>query len=169
MPKINNNRSIARIWVLCSMVVLGSMSTTSLANTNSDTTHAGPIVGGQASGSSEVLPEVPLIFRNVTGIINDKFTRPHIPPVRPTKDGRVGVTSQIYNDGVAFVLLNPEKLDQPSLLSKPGASIISQAEPYLVSNTLLEAPLGFQHGTLCEPNTSDPSARQNPYTCGENG
>ena len=169
MPKINNNRSLAYIWAVWSVILLSSMSTISFANTNSDITHAGPIVGGQASDSSDGLPEVPLIFRNVTGIINDEFTRPHIPPVRPTKDGRVGVISQIYNDGVAFVLLNPEKLDQPSLLSEPGASIISQSEPYLVSNALLEAPLGFQHGTLCEPNTSNSSERQNPYTCGENG
>ncbi len=150
-------------------MLLGSMSTISFANTNTDITHAGPIVGGQTTDSSDDLPEVPLIFRNVTGIINDEFTRPHIPPIRPTKDGRVGVVSQIYNDGVAFVLLNPEKLDQPSLLSERGASIISQSEPYLVSNELLEAPLGFQHGTLCEANTSNPSERQNPYTCGENG
>ncbi|NRA25153.1 MAG: hypothetical protein HRU08_11910, partial [Oleispira sp.] len=40
------------------------------------------------------LPEIPANNRNVTGIVNNEFVRPHIPPHRFSADARGGISSQ---------------------------------------------------------------------------
>ncbi len=105
-----------------------------------------PLFAGLAvafSGSiaiAQVLPELPAINRQVTGVIdygspstgsNAQFQRPHIPALRTTADGRIGVI--VEGDGSnftspRFTLMTPEKvsLTAPVLLSPAGSYTVSK-------------------------------------------
>ncbi|TLD72693.1 hypothetical protein FEM03_01050 [Phragmitibacter flavus] len=88
-----------------------------------------PCLGG-FSFSQQVIPESPAIWREVTGVITDysttpatpKFTRPHMPGLRVTSDGRVGIIVEgggTEGSTPRFALMMPEKMTQPFLLSNP--------------------------------------------------
>lgn len=80
--------------------------------------------GGVAAGQA---PESPSIWREVLGVsgttvLAPTFTRPHMPGLRVTKDGRVGV---MVEGSIAFALMTPEKLTMPFLRSPAGAHTMS--------------------------------------------
>ncbi|HYF35268.1 MAG TPA: hypothetical protein VD994_08280, partial [Prosthecobacter sp.] len=82
-------------------------------------------------------PESPAIWREVTGVIknysgttyvNSSFTRPHMPGLRTTMDGRVGVIVEgggIDGGSPRFALMMPEKMSQPFLLNPAGSHTMS--------------------------------------------
>jgi hypothetical protein len=86
------------------------------------------------TGQAQVMPEIPAIWREVRGVIdgaipsNPQFTRPHVPAIRTTQDGRIGIIVE-GGDGVngtpRFILMNPEKLGAPLLTSAPGSFTMS--------------------------------------------
>jgi len=73
----------------------------------------------------QVIPESPAIWREVTGVIKNtsgvpQFTRPHMPGLRVTSDGRVGVIVEgggTEGSTPRFALMMPEKMGQPFLLN----------------------------------------------------
>lgn len=79
------------------------------------------------------MPESPSLWREVLGVNGQRvvaptFTRPHMPGLRVTADGRVGVMVESGTPttaGVAFALMIPEKMTQPFLRSPPGAHTMS--------------------------------------------
>ena len=78
-----------------------------------------------------MLPEVPAIDRKVVGVTEHEFTNPHIPPLRWTADGRVGVESQVGGSvenpsPVSIYLLAPEKLTEPFVDSPPGSPLLKK-------------------------------------------
>ncbi|MDO8331134.1 MAG: discoidin domain-containing protein [Fluviicoccus sp.] len=130
---------------------------------------AGPT--GPASGAYPNLPDVPAIFRNVTGIIEGEFSRPILPPLRLTRDGRLGVHSQAFDHVPALALLRPETVKTPFINSARGATpLVDANNPYLkLDLAKLGAPDGFQHVTLCESDPEEKGQRANPYACGLSG
>lgn len=101
----------------------------------------------------QVIPESPAIWREVTGVITDYsdpenpvhlFTRPHMPGLRTTADGRIGVIVEGGGkEGASprFTLLMPEKMDQPFLLSHPGGP--GSHEPDQANSYTMSSP-GFK-------------------------
>lgn len=80
--------------------------------------------------AQQATPEAPAIWREVTGVIdetmpsNPRFTRPHIPALRTTADGRIGLIVEGGPGGTQgeggtprFALFIPEKLTAPVPLS----------------------------------------------------
>ena len=85
------------------------------------------------------LPDVPAVNRPVTGVTEeDGWTLPHVPALRWTADGRVGLNSQVGGsacpDGpgtcpaspsdIPLFLFAPEKLDSPFVDSPNGPSAL---------------------------------------------
>ena len=87
--------------------------------------------------TNALLPPPPAIWREVTGITNSYpggkkvpvVTRPHVPALRITRDGRVGLR---VISGCGFALLMPEKLTNYALLS--GSSNPTNLS-YIMSST----------------------------------
>ncbi|MBI5775617.1 MAG: hypothetical protein HZA89_18005 [Verrucomicrobia bacterium] len=94
-----------------------------------------------------VTPESPAIWREVTGVTNlwvgtnatPMFTRPHIPSLRTTVDGRVAIVVEgggVEGGTPRFTLMMPEKMTQPFLLSPAGSYTMSQTNfKYLDTGT----------------------------------
>ncbi len=90
--------------------------------------------------AAQSLPELPAIPREVTGVIdsgdrttgsNAAFTRPHVPALRTTADGRIGVIVESNGANFTsplFTLMTPEKttLTAPVLLSPAGSYTVSK-------------------------------------------
>ncbi|MCC1498158.1 hypothetical protein J1C54_15155 [Alcanivorax sp. 1008] len=91
----------------------------------------GPGLGG--------LPDVPAINRAVTGVTEEEgWTLPHVPALRWTADGRVGMNAQVGGSAcpnspdncpgkpsdVPLFLYAPEKLNQPFVQSPKGPSAL---------------------------------------------
>lgn len=87
-----------------------------------------------------VTPPKPAILREVTGIIDygdnlpsrARFQRPHIPAVRTTTDGRLGVFIQ-GGRSPKFTLLRPEALAQPVQLAPPLANVLDDSYSFVMS------------------------------------
>ncbi|MEW6304067.1 MAG: hypothetical protein AB1705_11380 [Verrucomicrobiota bacterium] len=86
--------------------------------------------------AAQAIPESPAIWREVTGVTNayvgtngtPMFTRPHIPGLRTTMDGRVGIIVEgggVEGNTPRFALMMPEKMTQPFLLSTAGSYTMS--------------------------------------------
>src|SRR5262245_18320 len=75
----------------------------------------------------QTFPEPPALRWDVALIASSRFTRPHVPPVRTSHDGRIGLTLK-NPDG--FFLLAPEKLDGPFARGPAGAGVLAQATPF---------------------------------------
>jgi hypothetical protein len=85
----------------------------------------------------QAVPESPAIWREVTGVVknysgatylNSSFTRPHMPGLRVTMDGRVGVIVEgggTEGSTPRFALMMPEKMSQPFLLNPAGSHTMS--------------------------------------------
>ena len=136
-------------------------------STNTEFDVAGPVSGGIRDNSD--LPHVPSIYRNVTGIIDTQHSRPHIPPMRLTRDGRLGTSSRGHNESLALYLLIPEQVSKPFVEEVPGVdSIMNDAPAYSInySELGLNEARGIRFAALCEANRGDLQAKQNPYVCG---
>ena len=83
-------------------------------------------------------PEVPAISRDVALVDNDQFTRPVIPPMRTSNDGRIALNLKSIG-GPAFFLMSPEKIDQPFLESPAGAEILASTTPLNLPTSSLHA------------------------------
>lgn len=121
-------------------------------------------------------PEVPATNRKVVGITESEgFTDPHIPPLRWTADGRLGVESQVGGSlekpsPVSLYLLAPEKLNQPFVESSAGPIALALDSVKLPFNELAQGRTGtIQHTNICDPYIKAEGERHNPYSCGING
>ena len=121
-------------------------------------------------------PEVPTISRKVVGITEGEgFTDPHIPPLRWTADGRLGVESQVGGslknpDSVKLYLLAPEKLNKPFVESPAGPSALVMDKFEIPFNALAQGRTGsIQHTNICDPYIKAEGERRNPYSCGVGG
>ena len=151
--------------------------------------------GGQPGGGEqsvlpvpEVEPEsydphplTPSILRD-TALVGDdaRYTRPYVPGVRTTMDGRVGIRVQGGPPGpeflatsFSFYLLAPEKVTEPIMNGPAGAQILASATSFDV-----EFPPAFEdgvailgHHTICDPTQefAVEGERPNPYACGPDG
>lgn len=117
---------------------------------------------------AQTLPELPAIPRQVTGVVengtppatpppwwsgsNAAFTRPHIPAVRTTADGRIGVI--VESNGLnwgspLFVLMTPEKdtLTDPVLLSPASSYTVSKSGfSYIPASSFTDVYTQFTDG-----------------------
>lgn len=121
-------------------------------------------------------PEVPAINRKVVGITEaDGFTDPHIPPLRWSADGRLGVESQVGGSldnpsPVSLYLLAPEKLDRPFVDSPAGPTALVMDKVELPFSRLAQGRTGsIQHTNICDPYIRAEGERHNPYSCGNGG
>ena len=126
----------------------------------------------QSTGSS--LPLRPLLERDVHLVDRGNLTRPAIPVVRVTNDGRVGVDFTSEKQ-VEFTLLKPEVLNQPFDRSPNGYAIIggNDVAPFsldrnLFHNSSYNSGNQASHYTICDP-TSDleviPGTKGSPRSC----
>ena len=122
-----------------------------------------------AENPAVVFPDVPLLDVNTVAIQNGEFTAAHIPPIRTSNDGRVGMyIKRLYGATRRFTLLRPEALDRPFNQLPPGVPTGLIADFY-------DEGIGHgHHATLCdgssdfaEKNTSV-NGKTNPRQCGEN-
>lgn len=118
--------------------------------------------------AAQSTPDVPALLTDVHLVEADPvtgtygFTRPMVPAVRTTADGRIGLDVRTYNGDATFYLLGPENLGAPLLQSAPGAGDIV-LENATISSLRLSAGFGVtKHQTLCDP------AGQ-PYDCAATG
>ncbi len=125
-----------------------------------------------AENPAVVFPDVPALNVNTVAIQNGDFTAPHIPPVRTSNDGRVGMyIKRLYGATRRFTLLRPEALDKPfdQLPSGIPAGLISD---------FYDQDIGYgHHATLCDGSSdfadlSEQNASvngiMNPRQCGSN-
>lgn len=121
-------------------------------------------------------PEVPANNRKVVGITEqDGFTDPHIPPLRWTADGRLGVESQVGGSlenpsPVSLYLLAPEKLNKPFVESPAGPTALVMDKIELPFSEISGGRTGsVQHTNICDPFLKAEGERRNPYSCGAGG
>lgn len=121
-------------------------------------------------------PEVPAINRKVVGITEKEgFTDPHIPPLRWSADGRLGVESQVGGSlqnpsPVRLYLFAPEKLNKPFVDSPSGPSALVMDKVELPFSQLAPGRTGsIQHANICDPYLRAEGDRRNPYSCGAGG
>lgn len=121
-------------------------------------------------------PEIPLDNRVVTNINHETgFRRPHLPPLRWTRDGRVGVVADTGGvDGhpqpLRISLNRPEVLQQQFVDSAPGVPTIDPETIEINDYRQWGLPGSniAQFATICEAAPAAP-ADANPYACGTNG
>ena len=84
------------------------------------------------------------------------FNRPHMPPFRLSRDGRIGM--RVHNkvdegsSALSFFLLAPEKLDSPLTLSTAGNEIVANPEGYTLPQSMFSSGFNsndFRATTLC--------------------
>ncbi len=121
-------------------------------------------------------PQIPAINRQVVGITEtDGFKDPHIPPLRWTADGRIGVESQVGGSlespsPVKMYLFAPEKLTQPFVDSPSGPRALVLDKVELPFAKLAQGRTGsIQHTNICDPYIRAEGERHNPYSCGVDG
>ncbi|MCG8668318.1 MAG: hypothetical protein MI867_02810 [Pseudomonadales bacterium] len=121
-------------------------------------------------------PEVPAIDRKVVGITEDDgYTDPHIPPLRWSADGRLGVESQVGGSlanpsPVRLYLFAPERLQQPFVESPTGPASLALDEYPIPFSELAQGKTGsIQHTNICDPYIKGEGERRNPYSCGIDG
>ena len=120
------------------------------------------------------LPEIPALARSVTGYEDGEFVKPHVPPLRTSNDGRVGVYMKPAG-GRPFALLTPEALDDHFVNQAPGVPVLSAGSPHTVSNAWFDgaAQGNGHHLTLCDGSSPfagmpDHDNLENPRACGAN-
>lgn len=123
-----------------------------------------------AAPAERDLPPTPSIDRDVNLIYNKTYSRPQIPPLRTTSDGRVALqtktrTDKANDDVFQFYLMAPEKLKASFQSSPKGAEILSSNLPislprskFVNSNARGESV----HSAICETNSL-------PKLCGASG
>jgi hypothetical protein len=135
-------------------------------------TTATAIVGGPNPPTPALLPPVHLVEDDAGG--DPVFTRPHIPPLRSTVDGRVAIDLKKSNPTrVGFYLFAPEKLAASWITSPAGVTVLADTAPDLVDravfyqgdyNPIANNLATADHRTLCDAwPVANP--RKNPYVC----
>jgi len=130
----------------------------------------GSIAAGRAVAGESRLPAVPYPLRDVGLVENGEFTRPHVPPLRTSADGRVGLHSKMLDGMLRFHLIVPEYLDRSFGDSEPGIGMLDDLQPFAMAESRFRgggAPL-TDHVTLCDPTPEHPRAGESPspYGCG---
>ncbi|MCV2884178.1 hypothetical protein OE749_05685 [Aestuariibacter sp. AA17] len=108
-----------------------------------------------------VLPPPPALDITVKHINQGDYTAPHIPAVRTTRDGRIGLYIKRPGGGNLrkFAVLRPEVLDKPFDTLPPGIPSSSSGQPFV--SEIKMKNIGFSHGVshhvaLCEADNSGP-------------
>lgn len=122
--------------------------------------------------TGRALPDVPAIDRDVALVRAGEFTYPHIPPLRTTADGRVGVSPKPIDGMVRFYVLVPERITTPFIHSPPGDRILAGSRAFEVPESRFAA--GGQndsrrrHYTLCDTTAEFHTVGElnSPYACG---
>lgn len=124
-------------------------------------------------GAANTTPEIPLVNREVTPINKvDGFRKPLVPPMRFTRDGRIGVVPGMGGlDGepapLQIMLQRPEGLDRHILESAPGIPSMDpdvwEVKDY--DEWGLPGSNVTQFAAVCEAEPSTPQ-ESNPYSCG---
>lgn len=121
-------------------------------------------------------PEIPLVNRVVTPVNKTEgFRKPLLPPMRLTRDGRIGVVPGSGGvDGnpqpLRIRLNRPEVLDRHFLESAPGVPTLDP-ETWEVTDHRkwgLPGSKTTHFASICEGTPRVP-AQGNPYACGSNG
>ncbi len=129
------------------------------------------------SAHGPVTPEGPSIFRDVATIQHDGddyfFTRPHLPPLRTSADGRVGVypkgATLLGNRGLYFSTIVPEMLDRPFSASDRG-TVLSPVPFLLSEGEFPDLEYDLQHAAICDPTSwRGDGPLYNPYACNADG
>lgn len=106
------------------------------------------------------------------------FTRPHIPPYRGTRDGRIAMQSRTRttSDNASvfyFYLFEPKKIVDPFLQSSNGISIMSSTTPVSLKRTDFVGSNVPDRGTNATGETLHSAicdaTHNNPQTCGQDG
>jgi hypothetical protein len=113
--------------------------------------------------AQQAVPESPAIWREVTGVVNDRssgspvpvFTRPHMPAFRATADGRIGaIVEGGGNIGAfGFTLFMPEKMTVPFLLNPAGSFTMTAT-----TITRVNATTAYGNASLGNGNFTDGTA-----------
>ena len=127
-------------------------------------------------GWTVATPEIPLVNRVVTPVNkNEGFRKPLLPPMRLSRDGRIGVVPGSGGvDGkpqpLRIRLNRPEALNKHFLESAPGVPTL---DPQTWEETDhkkwgLPGSKTTHFASICEGQPKTPAER-NPYACGANG
>lgn len=116
------------------------------------------------------LPDVPAIERDVSLVRDRAFTYPHIPPLRTTADGRVGVSPKPIDGMVRFHTLVPEAFSTAFVDSPSGDRILAERAAFEVPETEFvdHSAISGHHYAVCDVASDFPIAGEltNPYACG---
>lgn len=119
------------------------------------------------------LPDRPAVDRDVSLTRGDDFLHPHIPPLRTTADGRVGISPKPIGGMLRFYALVPEHLRAPFVAGPPGDEILAGITPYEVPETRFHGSTDRRrrHYALCDPTSEFHTAGEttSPYACGHDG
>ena len=122
-------------------------------------------------GASPPTPQIPLINRVVSPVnLEEGFRRPVLPPMRWTRDGRVGILGSATGvdavpEPVTFHLNKPETLTENLLDNPPGITSLDNTSfkvPY--SEFAIPGAKTAHTVAIC-----DPTPTSNPYACGSGG
>jgi len=104
------------------------------------------------------LPELPALMRNVSLIENGQSMYPHLPPLRTSADGRIGLNMKAKR----LYLLRPESLSAPFLEGPDGVTILANNNGIPLSGSALHGhttDFSLRHAAICE-------RTPNPRVCG---
>lgn len=125
---------------------------------------------------SEPIPLIPLVNRTVTPVSKSEgFRRPLMPPMRLSRDGRIGVVPGSGGlDGkpqpLRINLIRPESLNKHFLQSSPGIPMLDP-EVWAVNDYAkwgLPGAKSTHFVSICE-GIPKSASYANPYACGEGG
>ncbi len=126
------------------------------------------VLASAACTANPEQPETPAFLRDVAMVTpQGDFSHPHIPPLRTTADGRVGIAVEGGSAELRFYLLAPEKLDRPVVEGPAGAAILADTNPFAGGIHHSPNGHGIGHNTLCDVRGElvEPPRRPNPYPC----
>ena len=138
-----------------------------LDNVIGNKTNGPPLNGG---GWTIATPVIPLVNRVVTPINESAgFRKPVLPPMRWTRDGRVGILGSVTGvdavpEPLTFHLNRPEVLKNNLLDNAPGITSLNPLSFKTPYSKWGIPGAKTAHGiAIC-----DPAPTKNPYTCGTN-
>ena len=128
-----------------------------------------------AAPSEQELPPLPSIERDVNLIYDRQYSRPQIPPLRTTSDGRVALQTRTRSDSASgkvfdFYLMAPEQIQGSFQSSPAGAEILASTTPVALARASFvdtsDDGESF-HSAICEtqtlPKTCGPSSTHDCY------
>ena len=96
-----------------------------------------------------------------------QYTRPFIPPVQTSMDGRVSLSHKLQKGGGTFLRLQvPEKMDGAFIESENGITIFSREHSFANSDSQIRPLERSNHVGLCDPSGDHDSSIKNPRNCG---